>query len=645
MMFKAVSATIVVGLLVAGSIACALAQDDDDTAVMGMLSEGTVGGVEFRKPGYSPYAGRGFPTRVYWGDTHLHTGWSGDAGAFGCTLGPEEAVRFARGEEVTSARGERVKLSRPLDWIVVSDHSDGMGAIDGLRNADPLFQADPTTRRWGDMIRAGGEEGVQAALELISAQSNDQLPEVLKDPEYAKSVWQRNNEIMDRYNDPGTFTAFIGYEWTCNAGGGDNLHRNIIYRDGKHKADVMRPFTTFDSEDPADLWEWMQAYEDRTGGRLLAIPHNGNLSNGKMFALVDFVGKRLTREYAETRARWEPVVEVTQIKGDGEAHPYLSPTDEFADYETWDKGNLILQPKTKDMLEYEYARSGLKLGLMLEKRLGVNPYKFGMLGSTDSHTGLATAAEENFFGKHTGVEPEPDRWKHEVLSFGDTHVMGWEQVASGYAGVWAVENTREAIWDALKRKEVYATTGPRIMVRFFGGWDFVPEDAVSRLPAEIGYTKGVPMGGDLRNAPTDKSPTFLVAALKDPYGANLDRIQIIKGWAGRDGELHEKVYDVVWGDEDRRQPGEDSKLPPVGNTVDVSKAVWSNTIGDPELITVWTDPDFDPEVRAFYYARVIEIPTPRWTAYDALRFNIAMTDDVRMTTQDRAYTSPIWYTP
>jgi hypothetical protein len=597
----------------------------------------------YKKPGYSPYASRNFPTRVFWGDTHVHTGWSADAGAFGCTLGPEEAVRFARGEEIKSAHGEPVKLSRPLDWIVVSDHSDGMGVIQELIAQNPDLMADPTLRRWSDMIRAGGEEGVKASLELISAQSNDQLPPQIKDPRLAKSVWERNTEIMERYNDPGNFTTLIGYEWTSNAGGGNNLHRNVIYRGDKAEANQMIPMTTFDSENPEDLWKWMQRYEDKTGDFLLAIPHNGNLSNGRMFAVETFGGKPLTRDWAKTRAKWEPLYEATQIKGDGEAHPFLSPDDEFADYETWDKGNLILRPKTKGMLQYEYARQGLKLGLKIGKKLGVNPFKFGMIGSTDTHTGLATAGEENFFGKHSGVEPSPDRWKDIVLQWENTKLLGWEQAASGYAGIWAKENTREALWDAMKRKEVYATTGPRMLVRFFGGWNFEAKDAHNRLPAAVGYSKGVPMGGDLNKAPKGKAPSFLVAALKDPYSGNLDRIQIVKGWLDNKGKLQEKVYDVVWSGD--RKPSKDGKLPPVGNTVDVKEAIWTNTIGANELIAVWKDPDFDPSLRAFYYARVIEIPTPRWTAYDAKRYGEKMDPEVPMTTQERAYTSPIWYTP
>jgi hypothetical protein len=295
------------------------------------------------------------------------------------------------------------------------------------------------------------------------------------------------------------------------------------------------------------------------------------------------------------------------------------------------------------MIEHEYARRALQDGLKLEADLGVNPFKFGFVGSTDTHTGLTTAEEDNFFGKHSGVEPNPNRWEHPVIATPQVNIVGWQMAAAGYTGVWATENTRESIWDALKRKEAYSTTGPRITVRFFGGWDFTDADAQTRMPAEAGYSKGVPMGGDLRTAPDGKSPSFLVAALKDPYSGNLDRIQIVKGWVDAKGEIQEKVHDVVWSGD--RVPGADGKLPSVGNTVDVANAIWTNTIGAGELIKVWKDPDFDPSLRAFYYARVIEIPTPRWTAYDQKRFNIKMSDDVPMTVTERAYTSPIWYTP
>jgi hypothetical protein len=599
----------------------------------------------YKKPGFSPYAGRSYPSRVFWGDTHLHTSMSLDARAGGNTLGPEEALRFARGEEVVSATGVPAKLARPLDWLVVADHSDSMGVMDEVAKGNPQLLTDPKVKEWHDAIQQGGEVGMKAAYDVVGTLSAGKIPPVMSDPKLVRSLWERQTAIMEKYNDPGRFTAFIGYEWTSN-NTGNNLHRNVIYRDGKAKADAMVPYTTTDSENPEDLWKWMQAYEEKTGGSLLAIPHNGNLSNGRMFAVETFKGNPLTKEWAETRAKWEPVYETTQIKGDGESHPSLSPTDEFAGYETWDKGNLMLLPKSPGMLQYEYTREALKNGLMLEQKLGVNPFKYGLVGSTDSHTSLSTADEDNFYGKHSGVEPSPHRYEHVVMNFGGRTLMSWEMAASGYAGIWATENTREALWDAMKRKEVYATTGPRMVVRFFGGFDFVAKDAATRIPAEIGYAKGVPMGGDLRPAPPGKSPTFLVAALKDPMGANLDRAQIVKGWLDAKGKTHEKVYDVAWGDAATRKPDpKTGKVPAVGNTVDVADATWTNTIGDPELITVWKDPDFDASQKAFYYVRVIEIPTPRWTAYEAKRFGITMPKEVPMVTQERAYTSPIWYTP
>jgi hypothetical protein len=599
-----------------------------------------------KKPGYSPYAGRGYPVNVYWGDQHVHTAWSADAGMSGATLTPRDALRFARGEEVQSNTGQAVRLSGPLDWVAITDHSDGAGIITELKTGNPELMADPTLKRWHDMMEQGGEEAAKATMELIAAQSNKELPAPVMDPRFAKSVWQENNKIMEEFNDPGTFTAFIAYEWTSNAGGGDNLHRNVIYRDGKDKADQVLPMTTFDTENPEDLWKWMENWEQKTGGSLLAIPHNGNLSNGRMFELTTFDGNQLTKAWAEARARWEPVFEAIQTKGQSESHPMLSPEDEFAvGYELWDRGNLNLVPKKPGMIQYEYARQALRNGLALEQELGANPFKFGLVSGSDAHTGLTAMEENNYFCKFVSCEPRPDRWNEDAMKFGDRSVKGWEVTAAGYTGVWASENTREAIWDALKRKEVYSSSGPRMLVRFFGGYDFEPHDAITRAPAEVGYAKGVPMGGDLQPTPEGKTPTFLVAALKDPIGANLDRIQIIKGWLDADGKTHEKIYDVVWGDADKRKPDASGKIPPVGSTVDLADANWTNTIGDPELITVWKDPNFDPSRRAFYYARVLEIPTPRWTAYDAKRFNVKMSDEVPMTTQERVFTSPIWYTP
>jgi hypothetical protein len=602
------------------------------------------------RPGYSPYAKRNFPSRPYFGDTHLHTSFSMDAGAFGCRVGPEDAYRFGRGEEIKASSGQMVKLARPLDFLVVTDHSDNMGFFPALIAGEPATLKDPTGKKWYDMIQAG--KGNDAAIEIIVAFSHGKFPkDLMFFPGTAgyQGAWKKTIDAAEKYNEPGRFTAFIGYEWTSNTDG-NNLHRNVIYRDNGDKARQVDPFTVyppFGSDNPVELWKWMDAYEKKTGGRVLAIPHNGNLSNGRMFPIVEAFGKPIDREYAVNRAKWERLYEATQTKGDGESHPYLSPNDEFANFEKWDKGNLDGSvAKTKDMLEFEYVRSAYKNGLLLEAKLGANPYKFGLVSGTDAHTGLTAVEEDNFFGKTTPQEPSSERLSAVFIDNKQTGVkiMDWEVAAAGYAAVWATDNTREALWDAMERKETYSTTGSRMIVRFFGGWEFTAVDAADRNPAWIGYQKGVPMGGDLKSAPAGKAPTFIAAALKDPIGANLDRIQIIKGWLDKAGKARERIYDVAVSDD--RKIGSDGRCTKaVGSTVDLASASWTNTIGDPELAAVWKDPDFDPSLSAFYYVRVIEIPTPRWTAYDARFFGTTAGADVRMTLRERAYTSPIWYTP
>jgi hypothetical protein len=602
---------------------------------------------------YSPYAQRSFPSKVYWGETHLHTGLSLDAGLFGNTLGHEEAYRFARGEEVTSSTGLPVKLSRPLDWLVITDHSDMMGFATDLQRGAPNILAVPKGREWYEGFQKGGEAAGKAAFDLITHFTQMKVPKKLLDdytpgsPVYTQ-VWDKITETADRFNEPGKFTALIGFEWT-SIPKGNNLHRNVILRDGKDRACRVIPLTTvppLGSMDPLVLYQWLEDYEAKTGGQAFTLAHNGNLSNGWMFPTEKtYAGGTVDKNYVQLRAKWEPLYEVTQIKGDGEAHPALSPNDEFADYETWDKANLDLTVlKTPDMLKREYAREALKLGLAMEKKFGTNPYKFGMVGATDSHTSLATAEEENFFGKSASVEPSATRVEHPFVKSKLGAWEGYQLVASGYQGVWASENTREAIWDAMVRKETYATTGPRILVRFFGGWDFTSDDLRSRAPAFRGYEKGVTMGGDLIKAPKGKAPTFMVIALRDPIGANLDRIQIIKGWLDKKGKTQERIYDVAVSD--GRKIGADGRCKTqVGNTVDLEAATWLNTIGASELATVWTDPDFDPNLKAFYYGRIIEIPTPRWVVYDKVRLGAKIPKEAKLTHQERAYTSPIWYTP
>lgn len=601
---------------------------------------------------YSPYANRSFPSQVYWGETHVHTGISLDAGLFGNTTGPDTAYRLARGEQVTTSTGQPLKLSRPLDFLVVADHSDMMGFATDVQQSAPNVMANAKGKEWAEGFAQGGEAAGKAAFDLIGNFAQGTIPkEFLEQYSPGSSVYDRVwNEIIkaaEDFNEPGRFTAFIGFEWT-SVPEGFNLHRNVILRDGAARARQVTPLTTqppVGTTDPLDLYQWLEDYEENTGGRALAISHNGNLSNGWMFP-VDrtYHGHKVNKEYVALRAKWEPLYEVTQMKGDGETHPALSPNDEFADYGTWDVGNLDLtQLKTPDMLQREYAREALKQGMALEKKLGTNPYKFGMVGATDTHTSLTTAEEDNFFNKSVSVEPSPTRVAHPFVSSAIGTYEGDTLLASGYQGIWATENTREALFDAMERKETYATTGPRITVRFFGGWDFDSDDLRNRQPAFIGYEKGVPMGGDLKPAPGDQAPTFMAIALRDPIGANLDRIQIVKGWMDKRGKLHEKVYNVAWSE--GRELDADGKLPPVGNTVDIEAANWTNTIGASELAAIWTDPDFDAEQSAFYYLRVLEIPTPRWVLYDKLRLGAEIPEDTELVHQERAYTSPIWYSP
>ncbi|WP_037314928.1 DUF3604 domain-containing protein [Ruegeria halocynthiae] len=618
-----------------------------DGAPSAAAAEGT-----FADPPFSPYADRSFPERPLWGDTHLHTALSLDAGAFGNTLLPDEAWRFAKGEQVISSSGQPVRLARPLDWMVLTDHTDLMGFAPDLQAGKPGVLSDPKGLEWYEGYKAGGEAAGKAAFDIIGNFSQGTLPEVLLESyspgaDAFSFTWEHIVMAAERHNDPGNFTAFIGFEWT-SVPKGFNLHRNVMLRDGPIRALKFVPPVTqppMGDTDPKILYEWLEQYQGETGGRAIAFAHNGNLSNGWMFPTKDtYHGGKVDEAYVQNRAKWEPHYEVTQIKGDGEAHPFLSPDDEFADYENWDVGNLdITELKTEDMLAGEYAREALKLGLSLEAKFGVNPYKFGMGGATDSHTSLATAEEDNYFGKSVSVEPSPTRVLHPFVESDLGSFEGHTLVASGYTAVWATENTRAAIFDAFKRRETYASTGPRIGLRFFGGWDFSDEDLRTRWLADVGYTKGVPMGGDLRKREGDGAPNFLIAALRDPIGANLDRVQVIKGWMDADGALHEKVYDVAWSDD--RVPGDDGKLPAVGNTVDLDTASWMNNIGASELLTVWTDPDFDPAQRAFYYARVLEIPTPRWVLYDKVRYGTDLPEEAQLTHQERAYSSPIWYTP
>lgn len=579
---------------------------------------------------------------VYWGDTHVHTGWSMDAGLDGAITSPTDAYRFALGQTVKSNSGLDAKLKYPYDWFMVTDHSDGMGVINNMLDKNEEMMADETLKRWSEAVLEGGAAAAAAKSEVIRMQSNGKLSPIMMDPKWMVGAWQKTIEAAEEFNKPGEFTTFIAYEWTVNAGGGDNLHRNVIFRDGADRAKQVNPLTTFETQEPKKLWAWMKTYEDKTGGQVLAIPHNGNMSNGRMFEEQQFDGTPMTKEWAEMRANYEPLFELYQIKGQSEAHPSLSPPDDFANYELWDRGNLILVPKPKGAWKYEYWREALKSGMRIEQELGANPFKYGANAGTDNHIGLSSSEEDNFLGKFKTLEPaNKERWNFPLLEGVSDKYMGWEQSGSGFMGVWAESNTREAIWDAMKRKETYATTGPRIKVRFFGGFDFTEND-LSEDMVKVGYELGVPMGGEL-NQMTNKAPTFMISAIKDPKGAHLDRIQVIKGWVGADGKTHEKIYEVKWSGD--RQLNAKGKLPAVGNTVNLESAMYTNDIGASELTTFFTDPDFDPAQSAFYYVRVLQIPTPRWTLYDKVKFDLELPKNIPLTTQERVATSPIWYNP
>ena len=589
---------------------------------------------------YSVPVDADYPKSVYWGDTHLHTRNSADAYSLGnMNLTPADAFRFAQGQELIAHNGMRVQLRRPLDFLVVSDHAEYLAGYYRFNVDDPLVSDTAAGKQWQGYLEEGNPTKLIGAFtaSMTDPENNYPFPEKVR-----RLIWEDVAITADEHNKPGKFTAFTGYEWTSMIEG-NNLHRVVVYKDGADKAAQLPPFSGQDSLDPRELWKALARYEETTGGEVMAIAHNGNISNGMMFPSVSVDGKKINRAYAELRARWEPIYEVSQVKGDGEAHPTLSPDDEFADFETWDWDNIGRTEAKEDwMLKHEYARSALKLGLEYENTLGVNPFKVGLIASTDGHNTISTTEEDNFFGKFPESEPGPERMENAMAA--DQLWKNWRIVSSGYAAVWAKENTREAIFDAMKRREVYATTGSRIQVRFFGGWAFEQDDIYSPNYLDRGYSAGVPMGSDLTEAPNNTAPSFMIAAVKDPNGANLDRVQVVKGWLDKKGKLHEKVYDVAWSGH-RKIDTESGKLPAVGNTVDVESATYKNTIGTASLATVWLDPDFDRKERAFYYVRVLEIPVPRWTTYDAAYFDVEIPEGVSASVQDRAYTSPIWFTP
>jgi hypothetical protein len=576
------------------------------------------------------------PTQLYWGDTHLHTSWSVDAWSNGnTTADPDTAYRFAKGLPVLHpATRERIRIDRPLDFLVVADHAEMLMTQTRLLEQDAELLATPAGQRMRGFLDDNPRGFFLEVMQASTGGAQDLLRDFHNDRVRAGS-WQAQIDAAERHNSPGQFTAFIGWEWSSGPNG-RNLHRVIFTPSGAAEASRFLPYSSYESERPEDLWRWLGETSARSGADFIAIPHNSNLSDGLMFDRVDSAGRPLTAEYARERMRWEPVMEVAQVKGTSETHPLLSPSDEFAAFEIRNK---LLGGQPALAAEGAYARGALLRGLEIEPAIGVNPYKLGLIGSTDSHTGLASVEENNFFGKNAN-----DTLPEQRLATRGVGFAAWEMSAAGLAAVWAADNTRAALAAAFKRKEVYATSGPRIALRVFAGYDFNDDDARSNDIAGLGYARGVPMGGDLSRAPEGQRVALLIQAVKDPLGANLDRVQVVKGWIDAAGARQERVYDVAWSG--ARQPDTDGVLAAVGTTVDETSARYDNSIGAAELVTVWRDPDFDPALRSFYYVRVLEIPTPRHSLFDAVALGIDPAATQQPTSlQERAWSSPIWYTP
>lgn len=572
----------------------------------------------------------------YFGETHLHTGWSFDEAIYNVRLGPDNAYRHARGDRVKHPNGEWVQLKLPLDFMVVSDHAEYLGVLVRMYNPNDSLSKNPIAKQ---IVESGDdvEKSTKAFYGLVAAtiqpDGSTKPDPKLNTPELKRTIWDEYIKITDRFYEPGKFTTLVGYEWSSQPNM-SNLHRNVIFRSSEN---LPVPFSYFDSQKPEDLWAWMDA-QRANGTELLAIPHNGNLSNGHMFALEDSDGKPITRAYAESRMRNEKLTEIIQTKGQSETHPLMSPNDEFANFEIWTKP--VGGPGTVKVVDTSYVRGALKNGLALKREIGVNPFKYGVVGGGDIHTSIVSHEEYAHTGEHNLKSSTP---KARLLTDVPNEPSKIEQGTAGLSNVWAEENTRESIYDAMERKETWATSGPRITVRVFAGFDFDDTNPRNKDWVDKGYTLGVPMGGDLKPTAKDKSPRLMIAALKGPNSGNLDRVQVIKGWLDADGKKHDKIYDVVWSDQ--RQLDSEGKLPPVGNTVDIADASYTNTIGSAQLTTTWTDPDFNADFPAFYYVRVLEIPTPRWSTYDAKELGIKPPVNFPATIQERAWSSPIWYSP
>jgi len=585
-------------------------------------------------------AGYNESKNAYFGDFHIHTSWSFDAFIYNVRTTPDDAYRFGKGESIPHVSGQPIQLQRPLDFMAVTDHSEYLGVMMQMKDKNnPLSQLDiaksindpdPTISK-----KSFGKIGFSIA-------TNWPYKELIK-KDIIQTTWKKNIAAADRHYEPGKFTTFPAYEWTSSPAAfftwpqyARNMHRNVIFKGGKVSG---MPFSSFDSQNPEDLWKWMELQRTK-GIDLIAIPHNANISDGKMFAPTTNDGDKMDAAYAQSRMRNEPVAEVTQIKGTSMAHPALSPNDEFADFEVYQYTLGRSEPRVQSQPKGSFVREAFKDGLAIAQEIGGNPFKFGVIGSTDCHNGASNIEEDNQIGKSGLQDPTPEIRLSDMKS--GTRIR--KGAVGGVAGVWAKENTRAAIFEAFQRKEVFATSGPRIKVRFFASWDFDTLNFAQANWDALAYELGVPMGGDLTNSTTGKkAPSFLIKAIKDGEGANLDRIQVVKGWVDKTGQTQEKIFNVAWSD--NRQLGADGQIPAVGNTVDIPTATYSNDIGAIVLQTIWTDPEFDADLSAFYYLRVLEIPTPRWTTYDAAELKVAVPTDVPAIIQERAWSSPIWYKP
>ena len=597
--------------------------------------------------------------QLLWGDTHLHTTYSSDAYTNNnLTAGPDTAYRYARGMPVVHPYHKaRVQREAPLDFLAVTDHAEFLGEIRNIHingvDTDGMGII-ATLKAWiGQFVlnRAiDSGDGRSLFVKVLpdpdvtpvqdaeqSSLESSNISWLPMPPQVEIDTWRDITNIADAYNEPGVFTALIGWEWSSIPGGA-NLHRIILTSSDAATAQQYDPFGLDDSPFPEDLWDWLDRTSASTGAKFTAIPHNSNISKGYMFSEQSLRGEDIDADYVARRTRWERVAEITQTKGDSETHSLFSPEDEFADFENYpyyiQRRWTPYEPQPGD-----FIRPALKRGLQMERKLGVNPYNFGVIGSTDSHTALSSAEEDNFHGKlATDSIPANKQSKFNKEGPGSS---GWAMSASGMAAVWAEDNTRESILAAFKRREVYATTGPRIAVQFFAGTDFGEDDLTAANDYLLVAERGVTMGGELGHS--EESPTFVVMAHRDPLGANLDRVQIVKGWLDEQGQAQEKVFDVAWSGE--RSIEADGRLPAVGNTVNLQTGKVANTIGAAELAVVWQDPQFDPQQSAFYYARVLQIPTARHSLLDAIALGMDHAGDHPDTIQERAYTSAIWYRP